>query len=75
MTFPDLHNDDILRLSTQVGDTKVKKDMFLMKSWKAPGPYKIPAGFYQMSYIIVGESVCNFVKKTWRNSHELGGNN
>lgn len=71
MTFPTLQIDDIQRLSAQVEDADVKKALFSMKPWKALSPDGFPIGFYQKSRKIIGNSMCNIVKRNWSNSHDL----
>ncbi|MCI35806.1 retrovirus-related Pol polyprotein from transposon TNT 1-94, partial [Trifolium medium] len=41
----------------RLNEEKVKKAVFKMHLWKAPGPDGFPAGFYQKSWDIVGSNV------------------
>jgi hypothetical protein len=42
-----------------------------MQPWKAPGPDGFPAGFYQKSWDIVGNTVCNFVAQVWKDPSRI----
>jgi hypothetical protein len=61
-TFEDKMKD---MLGVEVDNDEVKRAVFNMNPWKAPGPDGFPAGFYQKSWEIVGESVCGFVRRVW----------
>jgi hypothetical protein len=46
---------------------EIKRAVFSMHPWKAPGPDGFPAGFYQKSWDTVGETVYKFVENVWQN--------
>jgi hypothetical protein len=53
------------KLALPINKDEVKKAVFGMHPWKAPGPDGFPAGFYQKSWDVVGETVCRFVENVW----------
>ena len=44
-------------------DVEVKKTLFDMAPYKSPGNDGFHAGFFQKTWAVVGESLCNFVLK------------
>jgi hypothetical protein len=42
-----------------------------MNPWKAPSPDRFPTGFFQKSWNIVGQQVCNFVHAVWLNPGKI----
>jgi hypothetical protein len=67
ITYPRLLGDELQMIGGVITDDEVKRAVFNMSPWKAPGPDGFPAGFYQKSWGIVGQSVCEFVKEVWSN--------
>ncbi|WJX12065.1 hypothetical protein P8452_02604 [Trifolium repens] len=67
ISFSPLESEMMNKIAAPINDKEVKSAVFKMSPWKAPGPDGFPAGFYQKSWDIVGESVCNFVKEMWEN--------
>ncbi|PNX94494.1 ribonuclease H, partial [Trifolium pratense] len=67
ISFPRLSDDEVQEISGEIDDEEIKRAVFSMSPWKAPGPDGFPAGFYQKSWNIVGNSVCDFVKHIWYN--------
>ncbi|XP_045810455.1 uncharacterized protein LOC123904892 [Trifolium pratense] len=67
ITFPQLNDEDLQMIRGDITNEEVKRAVFNMSPWKAPGPDGFPAGFYQKSWKIVGQSVCDFVKQVWSN--------
>ncbi|MCH86993.1 putative ribonuclease H protein [Trifolium medium] len=53
------------RLAAPIDKDEVRRAVFNMNPWKAAGPDGYPAGFYQKSWEIVGETVCDFVVNAW----------
>ncbi|KAI5442772.1 hypothetical protein KIW84_011697 [Lathyrus oleraceus] len=51
VTFLDLHNDDIRGLAAKVEYIEVKKFMFMMKQWKAPGETSIVSMLHSVSIL------------------------
>lgn len=45
ISFPELQQANIINLDTNVSNEEVRKALFGMKPWKAPGPDGFPAGF------------------------------
>lgn len=66
VTLPKLEDNVLQHLKEEVRDDEIKNAVFVMKPWKASGPDGYPAGFYQKSWNIVGEQVCDFVKGLWK---------
>jgi hypothetical protein len=71
VTFPLLEHDHIIKLGAPIQNEEVKRAMFSMNPWKAPGPDGFPAGFFQKSWEVVGSNVCDFVKEVWRNPSHI----
>jgi hypothetical protein len=67
LTYPSLSEAEVQQIRCDIEDEEIRKAVFSMNPWKAPGPDGFPAGFYQKSWNIVGRSVCDFVKKVWYN--------
>jgi hypothetical protein len=65
VTYPVLESDLLSKLDSPINNDEVKKVVFSMYPWKAPGPDGFSVGFYQKSWDIVGGSVCNFVCDVW----------
>lgn len=65
--FPCMQDSVKHRLGDAIKDEEVKKDIFAVKPWKAPGPDGFLVGFYQKSWSIVRGKVCDFVKQAWNN--------
>jgi hypothetical protein len=66
ITYPNLDTDMLSQIAAPINNEEVKRALFNMNPWKAPGPDGFPAGFYQKSWEIVGETVCDFVKRVWQ---------
>ncbi|XP_073046080.1 uncharacterized protein [Primulina eburnea] len=58
--FPPLPEAHSLALHTPFSPDEVKRALFDMSPFKAPGPDGIPAGFYQKMWHIVGKSTCDY---------------
>jgi hypothetical protein len=67
ISYPVLDSEVMTKLVEPISKEEVKRAIFNMKPWKAPGPDGFPAGFYQKSWAIVGDSVHKFVKDVWHN--------
>lgn len=62
-----MNADSLKSMADDITSNEVKKALFAMKPWKAPGPYGFPVGFYQKDRETVRRSVCDFVQHVWRN--------
>jgi hypothetical protein len=67
LSFPKLSEDELQDISCDIVDEEIRRAVFSMSPWKAPGPDGFPAGFYQKSWNIVGKGVCDFVRQVWAN--------
>jgi hypothetical protein len=67
VSYPRLEDAELLELEADIKFEEVRRAVFSMKPWKAPGPDGFPAGFFQKSWSIVGASVYDFVVKVWSN--------
>jgi hypothetical protein len=65
ITYPSLPRDSFNRLNAPIQNEEVKKALFSMNPWKAPGPGGFPVRFYQKSWEVVKGKVCEFVKEVW----------
>ncbi|PNX92648.1 hypothetical protein L195_g015788 [Trifolium pratense] len=72
ITYPCLDENEIDALAAPITNDEVKNALFEMSPWKAPGPDGFPAGFYQKSWNIVGDTMCNFVRRVWDFPSEIG---
>ncbi|MCH81163.1 RNA-directed DNA polymerase (Reverse transcriptase), partial [Trifolium medium] len=71
LSYPSIEDDMLARLSDSVEEVEVKRALFDMTPWKAPGPDGYPAGFDQQAWEIVGSNVTDFVKNVWINPADL----
>jgi hypothetical protein len=67
ITYPALDQEVLSKLAEPISNEEVRRAVFNMQPWKAPGPDGFPAGFYQKSWSIVGDSVHRFVIDVWQN--------
>ncbi|XP_075508178.1 uncharacterized protein LOC142545090 [Primulina tabacum] len=58
--FPRLPEAHSQALNASFVPEEIKRALFGMSPFKAPGPDGIPAGFYQKTWQIVGNSICEF---------------
>ncbi|GAU31911.1 hypothetical protein TSUD_270960 [Trifolium subterraneum] len=71
ITYPELEQSLLSSMAAPISKEEVKRALFNMHPWKAPGPDGFPAGFYQKSWEVVGETVCEFVNKVWEKPSEI----
>lgn len=70
-TLPSIHKfpileDDVLRdIQAPPLNSKIREAMFSMGGLKAPGPDGLHALFFQSQLEIIGDSVCDFVRKVF----------
>ncbi|PNX75251.1 ribonuclease H, partial [Trifolium pratense] len=67
ISYPAIDSDTMTKLAVPFTNDEVKRALFAMQPWKAPGPDGFPAGFYQKAWGTVGGSVCEFVCGVWDN--------
>jgi hypothetical protein len=70
-SFPQLSESDCDILSREIHETEVKKALFDMAPWKAPGPDGFPAGFYHNGWRHMANSLCEFAKEVWKKPIEV----
>src|SRR4051794_38906981 len=63
ITYPGIEDEDLRQLDANISNDEIRRAMFEMQPWKAPGPDGFPAGFYQKSWGIVGAAVCECVTR------------
>ncbi|XP_058777141.1 uncharacterized protein LOC131651499 [Vicia villosa] len=63
ITFKSILEEELVKTGNNISKEEIRKVMFDMKSWKAPGPDGFPVGFCQKSRGVVGDTVCEFVSK------------
>ena len=61
--FPNLHEEHLRILQILFTKEEVKRALFDMAPFKSPGNDGLHAGFFQKSWAIVGESLCDYVLK------------
>ncbi|XP_058759648.1 uncharacterized protein LOC131632954 [Vicia villosa] len=65
--YPKLEVATVQELNKDISNDEVRKALFSMKPWKAPGTDGFPAGFYQRVWKVIREDLTKFVKDVWRN--------
>jgi hypothetical protein len=70
-TYPQLSHIEYQGLKDNIQDAEVRKALFDMNPWKAPGPDGFPAGFYQKGWKSMAASLCNFVRTIWLNPKDV----
>ena len=68
ITYPHIDDVGMEKLVMPIMDEEVRRALFSMSPWKAPGP----AGFFQQSWEVVGRNICEFVREVWREPSKLG---
>lgn len=63
LSFPRIEQNLLDALGQDISEVEVKKALFDMDAWKAPGPDGFPAGFYQGSWEVVAQSLFDFAKE------------
>lgn len=61
-----LSERQILSLLQPIQESEIRRTIFSMDPYKAPGGDGLPAKFYQANWEVVGKSVCNFVENAFR---------
>lgn len=64
--FPFIYVREFDMLCRKVKDNKVKEALFNMESWEAPGLDDIHASFFQASWDMYGDHICELVKEVFR---------
>lgn len=59
--FPCLLEDALVEIQAEVTKEDVKNAVFSMAPSKSPGPDGIHVAFFQNSWEIIGDTVCNFI--------------
>lgn len=53
-------------LEVDLQSLEIKQVLFSMAAWKSHGLDGFPAGFYKGTWHITGESLCSFIKSSWK---------
>jgi hypothetical protein len=69
--FKPLEVDVAHSIGKVVDNDEIRKAVFDMGAWKAPGPDGYPAGFYQKNWNIVSNTLCEHVQHMWLQPHEI----
>ncbi|KAL4327761.1 hypothetical protein AHAS_Ahas13G0132400 [Arachis hypogaea] len=64
--YPPLKEDSISKLRAYVTPEKIEQAVFAMGSLKAPGNDGLPANFYKENWVIVANSLKEFVMHSWQ---------
>lgn len=64
LSFPILKPQEVDKLSEPIEDTEVKVAV--------PGPDGFPDGFYQGSWHIIGNTICEYARHIWHHPNEIG---
>ncbi|XP_019168818.1 PREDICTED: uncharacterized protein LOC109164726 [Ipomoea nil] len=64
--FPRLRRIDWTIFNREVTKEEVHEAVYDMKPFKAPGPDGLPAGFYQHTWDVIGDSVYEMVSQAFR---------
>ena len=65
-SYPRIKEEEIMGICKQVENEEIRAALFQMGGLKAPGPDGLNALFYQSQWNRVGTSVCDFIKRVWR---------
>jgi hypothetical protein len=71
VTYLKLSNEVVEKLNAPIVNDEIRRDIFNMNPWKAPSLDGFPTGFFQKSWNIVGQQVCNFVHAVWLNPGKI----
>lgn len=69
--FPTIDEGIKNQLLRTVTDEEVKRALFDMKPFKAPGPDGFQPMFFQSQWQLVGDDVCNFIRKAFEGRQNL----
>ncbi|KAK4282132.1 hypothetical protein QN277_013544 [Acacia crassicarpa] len=74
-SFPPLVPELLKNLGAVPLNEEIKRALFSLGAFKAPGFDGYPPIFFQSKWNIVGESLCNFVKSVFEGSEDLSVHN
>lgn len=73
--YPVISQEKLNRVQETITGEEVRKALFQMAPWKAPGPDGLSAGFYQKTWTTTGENLINHVKDFMRSGQMPNGLN
>lgn len=73
--FPKLSDKEWERVIEPIQEDEIKRALFYMAPWKAPGPDGLQAGFYQKTWQITGGKLIEHVKEFLNNGQISEGLN
>lgn len=74
-SYPTIEDQIRRDLANPISMMEVRRAVFSMGPWKAPGPDRFPAGFFQKSWDVVGVVVFDYVDHIWRHPHDIAAVN
>lgn len=73
--FPELGQSTLANLARPVERDEIKRAVFEMGAFKAPGPDGIQAHFIQNQWHIVGDKICALVEEAFQRPHRIAAIN
>lgn len=70
-----LEDNDISCLNKDISCKEINAALFAMGSFKAPGEDGYPAAFFKKNWPVVGQDLCDFLKKAWRDEQMVSSIN
>lgn len=68
-TFPPIDEYQMTNLANEIEEREIRRAIFSISPFKAPGVDGLHAIFYQTQWHIVGESFCKVIKDVFRSQY------